>query len=77
MRVIKNERTVYFDVDDTLILAIDASNPKPGVKIDVYDALTKKFIRMIAHEPMVRLLKEEKHRGAFVGVEQRRVRMGS
>jgi len=71
MRIIKNEYNTFWDIDSTLIFSIDPVNPVPGRKIQVYDAITKKFILMIANEPMIRLLKEEKHRGSNITVWSR------
>lgn len=69
MKVIKNEKTVFIDVDDTLVMHRDPKSE--GIKIDVYDALSKRHIRLIANLPMIRLLKEEKHRGSHVVVWSR------
>ncbi len=56
-----------FDVDGTLVLpAADR-----GEHVNVYDPIEHKLIRMRVHEPMVRLLKEEHHRGNFVIVWSR------
>lgn len=71
MTTIKNEHVVFFDVDGTLILSSDPNNPVPGRKIAVWDAVTKKYIVMVAHEPNIRLLMEEKHRGSYVVVWSR------
>ena len=71
MKINKNERTIYIDVDDTLILS--TSNPKAEklLRADVLDPLTHKYIKVAVHEPMVRLLKEEKHRGSHITVWSR------
>lgn len=68
MRITK-ENPIPFDVDHTLIFPTDPE--VPGIKVQVYDAVTKKFIIMIANEPMIRLLKEEKHRGSHIKVWSR------
>jgi len=61
MRVIKSENIKFFDIDGTLILPYTT-----GPAIYVYDAVTRKDIKMQAHEPNVRLLLEEKHRGSTI-----------
>ena len=71
MRINKNENVRPFDVDKTLIIPIDPKNPVPGRKVDVWDTITGNYIKMIAHEPMVRLLIEEFHRGSHVIVWSR------
>src|SRR5438034_526949 len=71
MRIIKSEQTSFWDVDGTLILPYNEINKKLGRIADVYDSITKNYIKMVVHEPMVRLLKEEKHRGAHVIVWSR------
>jgi hypothetical protein len=69
MKINKNEYVVFFDCDHTLIFP---TNPTvPGIKVQVYDAVTKKFLTMIGNESMIRLMKEEKHRGANVKVWSR------
>lgn len=70
MRVIKNEKTVFCDVDHTLILPVD-KNEYPGAEVQVYDSISEKFIKMIAHEPNIRLLIEEKSRGSLIIVWSR------
>lgn len=67
MIVVKNESIIPIDIDSTLILPID-ENKFAGRKVDVYDSVTKKFIKMIAHEPNIRLLREEHHRGSYIVV---------
>ncbi len=69
MKIIKSEYNTFWDVDHTLIFPTD---PKvPGIKVLVYDAVTKKFLTMIGNEAMIRLMKEEKHRGANITVWSR------
>lgn len=74
MKVIKNENPVFFDVDGTLVLPYDKKQDKfhqVGRVVEVYDAITDKFIRMVAHEPMIRILVEEKRKDRFVIVWSR------
>ncbi len=72
MRVHKNENIRPFDCDDTLILENTEENSDiPGRRVDVWDPVKKRFLRFIAHEPMIRLLEEEKHRGAHIVVWSR------
>lgn len=58
-----------FDVDDTLILHL-ADNTGHRT-VDVWDAVTQTYKRFAVHEPMVRLLLEEFHRGSYVVVWSR------
>lgn len=67
MKVIENEQLKFFDVDDTLVMPNDGT----GTTVEVYDAVTNKFITMKVHKPMVRLLREEHHRGSYVVVWSR------
>ena len=71
MDVIKNENVVFVDVDGTLVLPLTKKSRSPNRKVDVYDSITKKFIKMEVHEPNVRLLVEEHHRGSYVIVWSR------
>ncbi len=69
MTIIKNEMTVFVDVDGTLIVPYD---PKlKQIVIKVYDAVTKHYVKVAIHEPMIRLVKEEHHRGSHVIVWSR------
>jgi hypothetical protein len=58
-----------FDVDDTLVFPFSANMPGPKVKI--YDVITDKYLTMTANESMIRLMKEEKHRGGHIIVWSR------
>lgn len=69
MLVIKNENTVFFDVDNTLILC--ASEYICHKKIWVYDPITNSKIEVAVHGSMIRLLREEHHRGSHVIVWSR------
>jgi hypothetical protein len=69
MKITKSEYTVFCDVDHCLIFPTDPE--VPGMKVPVYDAVTKKYLTMIANESMIRLMKEEKHRGAHIKVWSR------
>jgi len=71
MRIHKNEHVAPFDVDGTLILPLTAENAMHGRKVQVWDSISKKYISMVAHEPNIRLLIEEKHRGSLVIVWSR------
>lgn len=63
MRTIENERTIFSDVDGTLIV----HGPKKGaMTVDVYDPEAKKFVTMGINRSMVKLVREEKARGAFI-----------
>ena len=71
MITIKNEDISPFDIDQTLVLAKGTDVHKNNLRVDIYDPITKKFITMLVHEPMVRLLREQKHRGSYVIVWSR------
>lgn len=72
MRIHKNELIRPFDVDKTLVFPIGPDTEHlPGRRVDVWDPVKKRNIRMILHEPMVRLLEEEKHRGGHILVWSR------
>ena len=69
MKITKNEYITFWDCDHTLIFP--TTPIVPGRKVQVYDAITKKFLTMIANESMIRLMKEEKHRGSHIVVWSR------
>jgi len=72
MQVIKSENIKFFDVDGTLILpSLGIDDPPKSLYADIYDAVTEKYIRVLVHQPMVRLLREEHHRGGHVIVWSR------
>src|ERR1039457_3557506 len=71
MRIIKNEQVVFFDVDSTLVFSVDPKHPVPGREVKVYDSVTDSYITMIENQAMVRLLREEKHRGGHITVWSR------
>ena len=67
MRVIKNERIIPTDIDETLIMhdITNASNDALIVEIiDPYAPNTR--IQMRVNEPMVKILKDEKVRGSYI-----------
>lgn len=51
-----------FDIDGTLIVHRSESS----TLVEVLDPITDEFIIMGRNEAMIRLLKEEKHRGGFI-----------
>lgn len=67
MNVIDNDNIRPFDIDGTLIVNKTESKSHAWV----YDALTKKEIKFGINEAMVRLLREEHHRGNCVIVWSR------
>lgn len=67
MRIIDNENIRPFDVDGCLICAID----KSPITVDVYDAVTKSTIKVGVNQAMVRLVREERHRGGYILVWSR------
>lgn len=70
MKVIKNENIKPFDVDETLVLHNLEAYPEL-LEADIKDAVTGGSIKVKVHEAMVRLLREEKSRGATVIVWSR------
>jgi hypothetical protein len=69
MRVNKNERTVFFDVDDTLI--VHHTLDKAGRLVNVLDPLSGEYLSFREHTSMVRLLREESHRKSHIVVWSR------
>lgn len=67
--IIRSERIVPVDVDDTLVMHSPPSPEAPHVL--VVDPLTSLTVRVWPNIPMVRLLKEEKARGATIVVWSR------
>lgn len=70
MKITKSENIKPFDVDDTLVLPAAPGNVE-AKHIDIIDPVTHKILKMRIHEPMVRLLEEEYHRGSYVIVWSR------
>lgn len=71
MRINKSEQVSPWDIDGTLIIHLSDNQLVMHPKVDVYDAVTKKFITVGINTPMVRLLREEAHRGACIKVWSR------
>lgn len=71
MIINKSEDTVFFDVDRTLVLPPDDPAAANNMKVEVWDPITNKFIKMAVHEPMVRLLREADRRGSHIKVWSR------
>lgn len=69
-RIIESELIRPFDVDDTLILHDPKGHPEFET-VDIFDPIENKTITFRVHQPMVRLLKEEHSRGAFILVWSR------
>lgn len=70
MKVVIQEHTVFFDVDDTLILT--SGSDALESTIQVKDPLDKEhYIAVKKHSAMIRLLKEEAQRGSYVVVWSR------
>lgn len=72
-KVIKNENIVFVDCDDTLILHTNAFDMSCNLRdrVNVKDPLGEADIIVEVHAPMVRLLKEEFHRGSHIIVWSR------
>lgn len=68
MKTINNERIIPVDVDETLVMhdfsAIDNT-------VDITDPYTVARIEVRPNEPMIKILKDEKARGAFIVVWSR------
>src|ERR1700761_2337168 len=71
MRIHKNENIYPFDVDDTLVFAPDESSIDDKDVILVLDPLTGLRIPRKVNTNMVRLMREEKHRGGHIIVWSR------
>jgi hypothetical protein len=71
MNTITNENIRPFDVDGTLIFHPSAINGGRAPLINVYDPVTKRYIKMRPNHNMARLLREEKQRGSFILVWSR------
>lgn len=70
MKTIRSEYIVPVDVDSTLVLP-NESEYRELLAVNVKDPVTNEIIVMRVHEPNVRLLKEERHRGAVIIVWSR------
>jgi hypothetical protein len=70
MKVITKEHTIFIDVDDTLVMH-EKEKTENGVYISVKDPIENRSIKLRVNEPMVRLLKEEHHRGSYIVVWSR------
>lgn len=66
MLTILNESVEPFDVDGSLIIHQEPSTIPPGETIQVYDNVTELFVTVRKNLPMIRLLQEASHRGAYV-----------
>src|ERR1017187_1598158 len=67
MTTIKSELIRPFDVDGCLIVDSDKSSEIAHV----YDGVTQRLLKVGVNKAMVRLLKEEHHRGSFIIVWSR------
>ncbi len=63
MRTIKNEKLVFVDIDDTLILW---SSSGKGNEVEFKDPYTNELITVFKHDNNIRLLKEKYKRGYTV-----------
>lgn len=71
MTVNDNENIAPFDVDGTLLLTPQRTDPSDSTYREVYYPATQSNIKQRVNRAMVTLLKEEKSRGAFVIVWSR------
>ena len=64
--LIQNERIIPCDIDDTLVMT-SLGSPTYGKKgIKVKDPLSDSYFYLIPNTAMIRLIKEEMSRGAFI-----------
>ena len=71
MKVIENEDVSPFDVDDTLIMTTTGVSAADSL-VEVPDPLEpSRLIKFKVNESMVRLLREQHHRGSYVIVWSR------
>jgi hypothetical protein len=68
MKVIKSEYNTFWDVDGTLV-SHDLDFKGPTVCVD--DPVSGRMIEVVENEAMTRLMREEKHRGAYIVVWSR------
>lgn len=69
MNIIIKEHTVFFDIDDTLVM-----HDQNGDRLDmvsIKDPVKDRNINLRVNRPMVRLLEEEHQRGSYVVVWSR------
>ena len=67
MKVIKNERVLPCDVDETLVLHdLEYINTTPYSTVQIFCPFRSRLITLVRHEPMIQLLKEESTRGATI-----------
>ncbi len=74
MRVITNERNIFIDVDDTIVMHVDQHDPRNCryTFLDVQDPIDKTQLIVVGiNKPMVRLLTEEAMRGSYITVWSR------
>lgn len=72
MKVIRSEYPVLVDVDGTLVVHMKqmlAHKNKDAIRVK--DSATGGYIYVLPHKPNIRLLKEEKSRGAHITVASR------
>lgn len=72
MAIIQNERIIPCDVDDTIIMHCKHSDYPESRRVSIPDPIdTTSTLTVVVNEPMVRLIREEIARGAFVMVWSR------
>lgn len=69
--VIKNERVIPTDIDDTLVMHGDPLEGEEAVYVRILDPVENRTLTIRVNKPMVRLVKEELHRGSFMLVWSR------
>lgn len=71
MKVIKSESVMCFDVDNTLVIHEKYISSVYADTVRIFDPVEGKVILMRKNKPMIRLLREEVHRGSRVIVWSR------
>lgn len=72
MKVIEKENIRPFDVDHCLVKEVDGVlTTSTLLQTDIVDPLTGLYIKVRVNQAMVRLLKEEHHRGGYIIVWSR------
>lgn len=72
MKIVENERVIFCDVDDTLVMHADDIEGLPNEEIAfITDAVTRRTVKLRKNMPMIRLLQEENVRGAYTIVWSR------
>ena len=67
LKIVKNERVIMVDIDDTLVMHEFAKDIPGAIYVDVEDPLClSNKVKLRVNEPMVRLVREEIVRGSQI-----------